>query len=168
MTDTISQVQATFEPLEDRIQLNITTQSHQVFSAWITRRYLKLLIPALQGKHPLTKKALLSDEAMRIMTLQENGKDARSANFETFKVDENAEYPLGKKPIILAKIAFKALNTDAPMMELNPEQGAGLAIPYNTYVLKLMLNVLEQALQLAAWDLEQDESLALPIQLSLH
>ena len=168
MTDAISKVQATYEALEDRIKLNITTLNHQVYSAWITRRYLKLLIPALQGKHPRTKKRLLSDESLSLMHLQETDDDDQSAIFESYQIPEDAEFPLGKVPIILAKISFKALDTREPMIELNPEEGSGFAIPYEAHVLKLLLNVLEHALQRAAWDLERDESLALPAQQRLH
>ena len=168
MTDAIAHVQATYEPLEDRILLNIATQNQQVFSAWITRRYLRLLIPALQGKHPRTRIPLLTDESLAQMYSKESDTDPRSEIFDQYEVNDETQYPLGEQPIILVKIAFNALDTNKPLMELNPNEGPGFALPYEAYVIKLLLKVLHQALPRAEWDVELDEGLELPDPEQLH
>lgn len=168
MTDAIAHVQAAYEPLEDRILLNITTRNQQVYSAWITRRYLRLLIPALQGKHPRSRLPLLSDEAFGQMHSKESDTDPRSKIFDPYEKTDETQFPLGEAPIVLVKIAFKGLDTDAPLMELNPDVGAGFALPYEAYVIKVLLKVLQQALQRAEWDLEIDDTLELPEPKSLH
>lgn len=168
MTDTIAHIQASYEPLEDRILLNIATQSQQVYSVWITRRYLRLLIPALQGKHPRTLQPLLSDSVLSQMYSQESYADALSKIFTPHEVTDETQFPLGEEPIVLVKIAFKALDSDAPLIELNPDKGAGLALPFEAYVIKLLLQVLQQALLRAEWDLEIDDTLALPEPQRLH
>ena len=168
MTDAISQVQAAYEPLEDRILLNITTHDKQIYSVWVTRRYLKLLIPALQGKHPRTLQPLMSGKTLEPANSEQPKTKTQSAVFEAYKTPSHGQYPLGEVPIILAKISFKALETNHPMIELNPEKGAGFAIPYDASILELVLKVLEQALQRAAWDLEHDSTLELPEPQSLH
>lgn len=168
MTDAISQIQADYEPLEDRILLNITTQNQQVYSVWLTRRYLKLLIPALQGKHPRTGSLLLSDEELGLLHQSLTDEELGSPVFSNYEVPEEAEFPLGEQTIILAKIGFTDLNTAHPIIEFNPEQGAGFSLPYEAYVLKRLLKVLKQALQRANWQLEMDDSLELPEQHLLH
>lgn len=168
MTDAISNVQATYEPLEDRILLNITTQDHAVYSAWITRRYLKLLLPALQGNHPRTLKPLLSEEALGFLHSAEIEVDPRSPIFEPYQETDETYFPLGETPVLLTKIAFKSLNSDKPLMEMNPEAGAGFEIPFEASVLKLLTNILQQALPRASWDLEMDLTLNLPEPARLH
>ena len=168
MTDSISNIEATYEPLEDRILLNITTQDHAVYSAWVTRRYLKLLIPALHGNHPRTLKPLLSQEALGLMHLPMNDIDPRSPIFEPYEISDDATFPLGEEPILLTKIAFSGLNTDKPLMEMNPDFGSGFEIPFEGSVLKLLLNVLQQALPRADWDLEINSTFNLPEPARLH
>lgn len=168
MTDAISNVQATYEPLEDRILLNITTQEHAVYSAWITRRYLKLLLPALQGNHPRTLKPLLSEEALGFLHSNSVEIDPRSPIFEPYEINEETLFPLGEDPILLTKIAFKKLGSDQPLMEMNPDSGAGFEIPFEASVLKLLANILQQALPRADWDLEMNQTFNLPEPSSLH
>ena len=168
MTDAISNVQATYEPLEDRILLNITTQDHAVYSAWITRRYLKLLLPALQGNHPRTLKPLLSEEALGFLHSTEIEVDPHSPIFEPYQETDETRFPLGETPVLLTKIGFKSLNSDKPLMEMNPEVGSGFEIPFEASVLKLLTNILQQALPRASWDLEMDATLNLPEPARLH
>ncbi|MDX1796981.1 MAG: hypothetical protein R3219_09665, partial [Hydrogenovibrio sp.] len=61
MSNQIKQIQANYHPVEDRILFKIHTDNQQIFQAWITRRYLKLLMPVLQGQHPETGKPLMTD-----------------------------------------------------------------------------------------------------------
>jgi len=168
MTDAISQIQAAYEPLEDRILLNITTQNQHVYSVWLTRRYTKLLIPALQGKHPRTGRNLLSENALGLMHQSLSSEELSSSVFSDYQLPEQAEYPLGEEAIVLAKIGFTDLSTEQPMIDLNPEQGDGFSLPYEAHVLKLLLNVLSKALQRANWDVEIDESLQQPEKHLLH
>lgn len=168
MTDAISQIQAAYEPLEDRILLNITTLNQQVYSVWLTRRYLKLLIPALQGKHPRTGSVLLSDEEFGLMHQTLTDQEFDSKVYSVYTLPKEAEFPLGEEAVILAKIGFTDLNTAHPIIELNPEQGAGFTLPYEAPVLKLLLKVLKQALKRANWQLEMDDSLEQPEQHLLH
>ncbi len=168
MTDAISQIQAVYEPLEDRILLNITTNNLHVYAVWITRRYIKLLIPALQGKHPRTGAQLLSDQQWALMHIAETDVDLRSPIFDEQPIPEEADFPLGEEPVLLAKIGFTDMDTDQPTIELNPDSGNGLALPYDAFVIKLLLKVLKQALPRANWQLEVEQSLGLPEEHQLH
>ncbi len=70
MADTIQQLQASFNPVEDRLLLKLHT-GNQKLQAWITRRYLTLLIPTLQGIHPVTGNALFSHKKQALVEMSQ-------------------------------------------------------------------------------------------------
>ena len=152
MSNQIKQIQAHYLPIEDRILLKIHTDDQQVFHAWLTRRYLKLLLPALQGQHPQTGEALFSENA-QTEVVQPAALDESQFN-QPYEPPEAADFPLGEAPILLSKITFKGFDTDAPQLALEPEEGAGIALSYQPSFVKALLTIIQQSVAKADWQFD--------------
>ncbi|BBP42405.1 hypothetical protein [Thiosulfativibrio zosterae] len=167
MPSSIQQIQASFDPIEDRILLRLHT-GDQSLQAWLTRRYTQLLIPALQGQHPKTGAPLLpaKQHAMAQMSSQ---KMQQEGNFDSpYQEPETVEKPLGEVPILLAKMTFKDLEGDNPQIVLEPDQGKGIALSYRPELTGALSKILQQAILKADWQLVLDPILQLPEQVTLQ
>ncbi|MBN2647378.1 MAG: hypothetical protein JXR44_06305 [Thiotrichales bacterium] len=156
MSDQINQIQATFNGLEDRILLKFKTLNDHVYPLWVTRRFCKLLLPALHGLHPLTGEFLLGAETHLKPSPAKEDTDASSASFESYQTPEKPQYPLGEDPLLLTKIRFQDLNLPTASFLLEPNQGQGLVLPFHRDLTRPLLKILNQAVDNAEWDLAQE------------
>ncbi len=168
MSDTVSQIQASYHPAEDRILLNIKTLNEHVYLAWITRRFMKLMIPVLHGQHPTSGKALFDEKTSMVQQAKKEQTHLQGDYQSAYKVPENPSYPLGEKPILLAKITFKDIYTDKGSLVLEPEKGQGIILPYHPDLLGPLIKIFGQALASSDWALEIDPILDVPEQANLH
>lgn len=163
MSDQIAQIQASYNAIEDRILLKITTLNQHVYSAWITRRYLKLLIPALQGQHPQTGEALFTPKPQDAHSQSRQEETALEDDLTSEQPStESLAFPLGEEPVLLTKISFKDLEGEHPQLNLEPEEGPGIGFPFDAEVLAILLHVVKEAMQSANWNLELEPILELP------
>ncbi len=168
MSDTVSQIQASFHPAEDRILLNIKTVNEHVYLAWITRRFMKLLIPVLHGQHPSTGKSLFEQKKSLVHQAKKEVNQLQG-DFETaYSKPVNPKYPLGEAPILLAKMTFKDVQGDNGSLVLEPEQGQGIVLPYNPELLGPLIKIFSKALVSTDWALEIDPILNVPEKAHLH
>lgn len=162
MTNQINQIQATYNLLEDRIRLTIKTVEGQVYLAWITRRYLNLLLPVLHGQHPTTGDGFF-DEKSALVHQAEKEQSALSGDYQSqYEAPENPDYPLGEEPILLTQITFKDIDTESALFILAPESGPGIQLPFNPELLGALLKIFAQAMQAAHWQLELNTILEMP------
>ncbi|WP_127471684.1 hypothetical protein [Thiomicrorhabdus aquaedulcis] len=168
MTDQIHQIQASYQPLEDRILLNIKTLNQHVYCAWITRRYLQLLLPALHGHHPTSHEPLFDQKKAMLNQLKNEASQLSNGFNQPYQAPEQAIYPLGETPILLAKITFKALDTPAPFVHLEPHSGQGISLPFQPELLGALLKVFGQAMEAADWQLDLNPIMQLPKQMRLQ
>jgi hypothetical protein len=147
MSDAIKHLHLNYDSLEDRILLTISTLSGQVFYAWLTRRYCKLLIPALQGLHPQTHELILppvSDTETNASRRYQNDTDLTSIT----------EYPLGNEPIVLNTIRFIDTQSEQPKLALEPNKGAGISLNYHPPFVRAFSERLAQAITQTDWQLD--------------
>ncbi len=162
MSETVSQIQASYNPTEDRILLNIKSLNDHVYLAWITRRFLKLLIPALHGRHPTTGDALFDSKTSQIQQAEKE-QNQLLGDFESeFKSPEEPLYPLGEQPILLAKMTFKDIYSDKGFLILEPEEGQGIVLPYHPSLLGPLIKIVSEALKPSDWNLDLDPIMEMP------
>jgi len=162
MSDKINQIQASYNPAEDRILLKIKTINEQVYLAWITRRFMKLFIPVLHGQHPTSGKSLFDEKKTQEQQLEKE-KTQLQGNYESdYKVPENPQYPLGETPILIAKITFKDIYGDNAQLVFEPEKGQGIVLPYHADLLGPLIKIFSQALHSSDWALDLDPILEVP------
>jgi hypothetical protein len=160
MNDKISQIQAKYDAIEDRILLTLKTENHSIFSAFITRKYAKLLLPILHGKHPQSGEPLLPAHLNEEHQNTQMIAQATANVEESFQPPESPNYPLGQTPILLAQVTFQNLDTEQGKFILEPEKGPGLVLPFKAELLGPLLHIFEDAIQRADWGLESHVTLA--------
>jgi len=162
MSDKIAQIQASFHPVEDRILLKIKTLNEQVYLAWITRSFMKLLIPTLHGQHPKTGEALF-DEKEAMIKQAEKEQTQLAGDYENDYIQpEEPDYPLGEDPILLMKITFKNIHSDNSQLVFEPQEGQGIVLPYHADLLGPLIKIFSQALHTADWGLQLDPIMHVP------
>ena len=172
MSYQINQIQASYNATEDRILLKIKTLNEQVYLAWLTRRFVSLLLPLLHGKHPTTGEALFNEQTTMIHQAEKQ-QTQRHGDFDTaYETPENPTYPLGETPILLAKMTFKNLNQvvedERPKLILEPEMGTGIILPFNPELLGAMLKILAQVIEQADWALQMAQIIEMPTESRLQ
>lgn len=154
MSSQIKQIQAHYLPVEDRIMLKIHTDEKQVFHAWLTRRYLKLLLPVLQGQHPQTGDTLLKNKISS--ATNQNEVLMPAGDFEqAYQPPEDANFPLGDTPILLSQMTFRGFDTESPQLVLEPEAGSGIVLSYEPGFLNALLTLVQQAASQADWQFDR-------------
>ena len=157
MSQQINQIQASYNASEDRILLKIKTLNEQVYLAWMTRRFVSLLLPLLHGKHPTPGKELFDEQTTMTHQAQKQQTQLEGDFGTAYETPENPEYPLGELPILLAKMTFQNLNQLLPdepsQLILEPEQGAGIVLPFNAELMGALLKILAQVIEQADWAL---------------
>lgn len=171
MTNAVKQLQASYNMAEDRILWKLRTDTHQ-FQAWITRRYMKLLIPALHGQHPTTKENLLPEKTHQLHAMQ---KQTAGEEFQkqaednvAYEEPENVEEPLGDDPVLLAKLTFRGLESDSPVISFEPEQGPGFNLSFQPQITSALVQIFSQALAKSDWGLQLEAIMEVPEQVTLQ
>lgn len=168
MSNKINQIQASYNPSEDRILLKIKTDNNQEYLAWITRRFMKLLLPILHGKHP-TNGENLFDNATNEMQQMEKQQSQMLGDYQSdYKTPDNPQYPLGETPILLVKITFKDIQGENGKLVFEPEQGPGVILPYRADLLGPLIKVFSQAMEAAQWNMEMEQIWQIPAETLLQ
>jgi hypothetical protein len=152
----LNQIQCRYVPLEDRVLLRVNSTDHSEFRFWLTRRYVRLLWPVLsqllQGDPQISQ---ASDEQARQAILAFQHESALSqSTFSTAFKEEQAKFPLGETPVLLARIQTKTTTQGQSILCLHPEQGQGIDLNMNKTLLHALIRLLTDAVQKAGWELE--------------
>lgn len=167
MSATIKQIQATYNPTEDRILLKLHTGQYKI-QVWLTRHYVTLLIPALHGQHPKTGEPLFTEVKQAEATMSSQ-RIQQEGDFETpYEESLSGTNLLGDEPVLLVKITFKDIESDDPQLILEPETGSGISISYRAELMGALLKILQQATEQADWKLELSPILEVPPAGLLH
>lgn len=150
MSQAIKQLQLRYHNTEDRILLTIATPTNQVMKAWITRRYVKILLPALQGLNPETLKPIVE------MTDNLSREDLNYKLENQFNEPENPRYPLGEDPIILNSLRFVKQDVPMPRLALEPKGGSGILLNLYPPFVRALQSQLASAIIKADWQLDLD------------
>lgn len=151
MTYPIKKLKATYNSVEDRILLTVERQQKQIYSGWLTRRFLMILLPVLHGQHPVTGALLFDHKAPK-----NKGPKIHQSKPVLKKEDasHNPTYPLGESPLLFSKITFTALKTENAMFILLPNANKGIKLPFTPALLNLFLTTLKEPLEQSNWALE--------------
>lgn len=150
MSQAIKQLELRYNNTEDRILLTIATPTHHVMKAWITRRYVKILVPALQGLNPETLKPMVE------MPDKTEHEDHDYNLDDEFNEPDNPHYPLGKEPIVLSSLRFMKQDAPMPRLALEPKSGSGIMLNLYPPFVRALQNQLANAILKADWQLDLD------------
>lgn len=162
MSDQINQIQASFDSIEDRILLKFKTNNEDVYLTWLSRRYCKLLLPVLHGRHPSNGEQIIKDATHVEREFEQEKAQVEGDYSSPYTKPEEPHYPLGEQPVLLAQISFKNLNSESPSISLEPNKGPGLLLPYHPQLLGPMLKILTTAIEKTDWNLGDEILYQLP------
>ncbi len=161
----LHQINATYDPLEDRIRLLVSTTHGHEYRFWITRRYMNILWQALgritahfaaqqAPTNPLLQSALSDFSAAKAM----NNADLKTP------YSGGTEFPLGESPVLLSRITVGNAAHNQQLLRLQPEQGQGIDLTLNDELNHVLTNILRQASLVADWaiDVETVTPLGIP------
>lgn len=154
----VHQIQLQYHAREDRGLLRINTLDRCEYCFWVTRRFTKLLWPILvrmlestetvaHQADPATKSAVLSFE---------HEKAVSSSDFTTEYREGAEKAPLGKSPLLLAKIEVRPDSGRGPRLALLPAEGRGLELVMDDKLLHAMCTMIAKTVRSAEWDLDVD------------
>jgi len=152
----LDQIQISFVAVEDRLLLRVSTRNQEEFRCWLTRRFVKAIMPALEqalAAHPriqsqpdpLAKQALLDfeHEAAR-----------QNSDFATPYKGGGRALPLGEAPVLLTRGQFRPQADGGITLTLAPEHGGGIDLALNPTLLHSFVALIEQTVQATDWDLK--------------
>jgi len=151
----LHQIQLTYIPIEDRALLRISTDDHCEYRFWITRRYAKLLWPALTRSLQSEGNVITQKEAgakSALLAFQHQAAIAGS-DFKTEFKSATPQTPLGDEPILLVRVHSRRLGDNLTLLAMHPEQGQGLELNLNNQLLHSLTKLLRDAANAGEWQL---------------
>jgi hypothetical protein len=171
MSQKIHQMQIAFVPVQDRLMFRLRTTARAEFRFWFTRRYVKLLWQAVKQMLNNTQSGIIADPHTRqAMISLEHEQALTQMDFQTqYREEPEISRPLGEEPVLVSKIQTRPGPENTQVLCLQPEQGQGLDIVFNSTLLHSFCKLLEEGVQKAEWDLEyRIEDYLVPVSRTSH
>jgi hypothetical protein len=165
--DMIHQIQIKYDPLADRLRMQVRTRTGEVFAIWLTRRLVQRLWPAFQqvatqlalGRVPTD--ALVHPEAQAMIAESVRSRALPNADFSQPFSSEPAQRPLGEEPLLAAEVELQARPQSPGGLRLTVSDGKRrITLQLNDELHSAMLRLLEQAVAAADWGLAPPSSAA--------
>lgn len=155
MSNGIHQINAAFDPLQDRILFSLSTQDGAEFRFWITRRYLLLLWSMLGRIATLFADQCARGDPLKREALAEiaHHEAQKSADYAT-SYEGGRSHPLGADPVLLAKVSIKQDAEGRVTLSLLPDQGQGADIGLDERMTHLVAGLLQRAVASAEWQVQ--------------
>ena len=160
MNQLLHQIQIAFSQEEDRLQLRISTGTHEV-QFWLTRRLVKLVWPVLQQALVATSGLVTGSSVPKpqVPLMDAMPTQALSQpNAHTRPADAPKVMPLGPLPILVTRAQITPMPDGKYHVGLHPQQGSGIEISMEIIHLRALGKLLFDAVAKTDWDL----SLSLP------
>ncbi|MBF0399457.1 MAG: hypothetical protein HQL90_01675 [Magnetococcales bacterium] len=161
MKQPLHQIQVLFSQEEDRLQLCISTSTHEV-RCWLTRRFVKLLWPVLRRAMETTVGSVVDTP---VTTSRIPARDTPSkqghAPHDTANpfLGDAKEMPLGPLPILLTRAHLEPLPDGKFQVGLHPQESNGIEMAIEPKHLYALGKLLVDAVAKADWDL----ALSIPV-----
>jgi hypothetical protein len=151
----IDQIQIKFVAVEDRLLLRVSSSDDLEFRFWMTRRFVKLIWPALGKALKATPRIQTqsSPAAKRELLAFEHQKAVIDSDFKTPYKETPKTLPLGNSPVLLAKMQMRRNDDGSTVMSLGPEEGAGIDLALDTGLLHSLAELISNGARVAEWDL---------------
>jgi len=166
----LRQMQLQYQPIQDRLVLRISTEDHQEFAFWLTRRLLQMLWPALvKGLASHTDVVLQHDPGGReaVMAFKHEAAAATADFGKPYQEDPAAKRPLGERPLLVARADVRRADAGRLILGLRPAEGRGVELALTDELLHNLCRLLSDGVQQTGWGLAlevaQDEGDAMPV-----
>lgn len=157
-------MQVRYDPVEDRLLLQIRTRAGELFSIWLTRRMVaRLWAPFLEIVSSLqvaraAPHATVSPEAREMLSQSARERPLPGTDFRTpFQTRAVAE-PLGSTPLLPEAVNLARSEGGALLLRLREPQGRHLEMRLGDELATGLLRLFEKGLASADWNLGPAES----------
>lgn len=155
----LKQIQIRFAPVEDRLLLRVNSTDNQEFRFWLTRRYVKLLLPVVYKLLALDDRVQQQSENQARQTVMEFQHDSAVSNtdFVTEYDESPNSMPLGASPVLLAKLQVRTGDKEH-VLSMQPERGQGVELSFNPQLLHGFLKLIMDALAQTEWNIDENKA----------
>jgi len=153
----LQQINATFDPQEDRLILNIRGEDDSEIRIWLTRRYTRLLLGILDKlANPGKEKATPRESAVQAF---ERDAILAQADFSTEYQQDATSHPLGEDPVLVTRIEYKIRDNGHIALALGLPDAHNINLNLSKDLIQIIIKLLKDASRKAEWDLEEMTSL---------
>lgn len=160
MTNALHQMTMSFSATEDRLLLRVSTTAHEEHQIWLTRRFVKILWPALmkgvekQSLPPETAAAPTTTPQIKraVMAMQHN--DAlQKTDLSKQHDEEKVNKPSTEAPMLATGGQCLPLKTGGMRLNLKTSDGLQVGLNLNEQLLHAFCHQITTLTQKAEWDL---------------
>ena len=159
MVDGISQMQALYDPEQDRILFRVNSIDKKEFRFWITRRFTILILKVLKDhmdSDPDISTQETPDARQAVKTFKQE-KAIQEANFEQKFSEGSNDLPLGEDVLLAFKLTYK-VEGESLHMGIQPKSGQGINMVLNRQINSSLMQLIMTAAKKADWKLNQPVS----------
>jgi hypothetical protein len=155
----IHQIQVKYDPVADRLLLQIRTREEQLFPIWLTRRMVVRLWPHFRGMvsglavSRTAPSALAVPEARDMLADAARERALKAADFKTAFNASAATQPLGPEPILPTAIDLRPAAAQAVVLVIRDTHGRSLELAFGEDLAHGLLKLVESALAGSEWGL---------------
>ena len=155
----IHQIQVKYDPLADRLLLQIRTRDELLFPIWLTRRMVIRLWPHFRGMVSGLAVTRSAPSAMAVPEARDMLADAaseralQSADFKTEFDTSGAKQPLGPEPVLPAAIDLRPAKGQAVVLVIRDADGRSLELAFGEDLAHGLSRLVESALVASEWGL---------------
>lgn len=165
----LHQISVQFDAAQDRLLLRVRSHGGEQFSAWLTRRVMRDLRPALhQASGHLALGSLPTQSTATTAARQMLAESARTqavgqSDFSRPFEAEAGTHPIGEAPLLPARIDLKVQTDQRVRLGLVETPARTLQMELVQKDWEALLHMIEQALARADWDLPQPAPATPPV-----
>jgi hypothetical protein len=154
MQNSIHQLNASHDSLQDRIRFCFSTRDGNEFRFWFTRRYLVLLLKTLGDIATQYANARAEGDIASRQALSEFAHQQALEQSDLQSPFEGGNrFPLGEDPLLVSKIVVKQHGGGNISIGLMPENGIGADLGLNEALVHLIADLLTRIAIQADWKL---------------
>ncbi|HUP90840.1 MAG TPA: hypothetical protein VM074_01225 [Solimonas sp.] len=151
----LHQINLTFDPNQDRLQLRISTTEQTEYRFWLTRRLVKRLWPGLvqltQSTPPVRQQ--LAPESRHAMLEFQREQALAEARFGEPYPSGTLTPVLPGEPMLIANVRLRTEPHGAHVVVLQPREGEAVTLRLETPLLHALMKLLQDAVAKLEWDL---------------
>ncbi len=158
MSNKLHQINIQYSNKEDRILLRFSTESHDEYGIWLTRRFTKILLDVLD-------KEMEQRGGTTTLGSQDQTKQLfKEGVFEQPYAKEKTQHrPLGEQGMLAFGIRTQTDKTGNLSLEIQSETDKGININLNDTLIYMFYSMLMQAIAVSEWQIEPFPSASMPL-----
>ncbi|MBF0186050.1 MAG: hypothetical protein HQM06_16900 [Magnetococcales bacterium] len=154
----LNQMQVAFSPEEDRVQLLVSAGAQQEFRCWLTRRFMKMMLPGIQRAMVETE-AFAGDQSLYpvVQPTAANQQHHHAVTPGTpSQPTATAAQPVEPPYVVLiTRAQLEPLSGKRYRIALHPQTGNGIDMVLDPQLLHVFGRLLKEVVTRADWDLDQ-------------